>query len=657
MKSIKSKLLFTLIPVIIIALAAVSWVNHNKAKDFLEETFEEKAFLQLENIKTIINDQLTLHIERLDSISKDPSIQSMDKDLQLKNIEQRVQGYSEYNMMFIADHKGDALTSDNKLFNISDRPYFQAIMKGQDSVVSDPVVSKASGESVIVIASAIKRDNQAIGVVGVTMPLKHLTTVANQVKVGETGYVSITQSDGLVIVHPKESLIMKEKIQDLGVAELASAHDNANNGLIGLEKYTFDGTERYIFYRNIPETNWGLYEIVPVKEATGQLSYLAMLSFVTAFVVIIFTIIIIIIFSSRLVKPIRVLSHMTTSVANGDLTIDINDHKGNDEVGTLGRNFGTMIKNMQDMLVKVKDVSNHVKTSSETLVSSSEETKRSAEQVAVTIADLANGTMDIANSVTNTTDQIGSMKETVGKISNYSNEIIETSRLSLKSTEKGQETSNLALQKMREMSATVNDTSIVIQGLDKKSKEIGDIVQMITNIAEQTNLLALNASIEAARAGDHGKGFAVVAEEVRKLANETTDSADKISALVTQTQHESKRAVESADIGKRVVDEGTATVKQAAAVFEEISKYVDEVLRKNENIHEEIRQLEDFSNHIATDMESIASVTEQASAGAQEVSAASQQQASSANVISDDAVRLSELAEQLKEVMSQFKIK
>ncbi|WLR52085.1 methyl-accepting chemotaxis protein [Bacillus tianshenii] len=656
MKSIKSKLLLTLIPVIIVALVAVSWVNHNKAKQFLENDFEDKAFLQLNLIATSISGDLNVHKERLKNIAKDSKLTGEERFTKQAVLRERNREYPEYLTFYIADQNGDGFTADGKEVNVADRPYFKKVMAGSEVVISEPVVSRASGETVIVIAAPLKMFNQTAGVVGATLPVSKLTEMAQKVQIGETGYTSILRDDGLFIVHPDDNLQMKKKLQDVGVPELAAAQTELEAGKTGSKRYIYSNQERYVFYQKEPTTGWSILAVVPVEEATSQLAYLAMLSFVTAAVVTAFSILIIFIFSSRLVKPIKSLSELTTDLAEGNLTIKV-DHDSDDEVGLLGRNFNAMVEKMQNMLLKVQDAANHVKQSSDILVHSSEETKASAEQVAITISDLASGTTDIAHSVTSTTNQISSMLSTVDQIATYADEVIETSENSRASAEKGHDYSAEALKKMDEMNASMLETSSIIRKLDSQSKEIGNIVSMITDIAEQTNLLALNASIEAARAGEHGKGFAVVAEEVRKLASETTSSADKISILIRETQEESKRAVEAADRGTRVVEEGTTTVTQTTGVFDEISAHIDEVLDKNKQIHVAIKELKETGGYIGNEMASISAVTEQASAGAEEVSATSQQQASSANLISGDAAKLATLADELQALMAQFRVK
>ncbi|OEH94212.1 hypothetical protein BFG57_09170 [Bacillus solimangrovi] len=657
MKSIKSKLLLTLIPVMIVALVAVSWVNHNKAKEFLVKDFEEKAFLQLELIKSTIADDLTIHMERIKNIAKDANLQGDSRFIKQSILRERNTEYPEYSTFFIANNNGEAFTVDGKSLNVKDSLYFQKIMKeNQEIAVSDPIVTKLSDEQVIVIAAPIKMFNRPMGIVAATLPLTELTKMTEDIKVSETGYTTILQADGMFITHPNEELAMKKKLHELDVPELVQAQNDLEAGKAGTQNYVFEGEERYVYYDKIPIIGWSALSVVPVKEATSQLSYLATLSFVTAAIVIAFCILIIFIFSSRLVRPIQKLSSLTTNLAEGDLTIKVENHT-NDEVGLLGQNFNTMVEKIQGMLSKVQEVANHVKQSSDTLCVSSEDTKNSAEQVAVTISELATGTNDIANSVTSTTNQITTMLNTVDQIASFTDEVIETSEESRNAAKKGHTFSAEALQKMDEMNHTVLETSEIIGKLDKQSKQIGNIVEMITNIAGQTNLLALNASIEAARAGEHGKGFAVVAEEVRKLAVETTSSADQISMLINKTQEESHRAVKAAERGTKVVEEGTQTVIQTTEVFDEISTHVDEVLGRNKEIHEAIQLLKDTGSVIGKEMETISSFTEEASAGAQEVSATSEEQASSANVISHDAVKLAALAEELQEMMSQFRVK
>lgn len=527
-------------------------------------------------------------------------------------------------------------------------------MAGKPYAISDPLFSLVTGEMIVVVAAPIVKGGTVDGILAATIPVTTLNELVSSVKIGETGYAFMAQNDGLIISHPDAENILNVNLVD-SIPELRDSHNNAITGNTGIARYHFDNIDKYAYYAQVPTTGWALYITSPVSEATAKLSYLAMLSFVTGGIVLVFTLVIIVVFSSRLVRPIRKLSELTTKVSEGDLTIVVeNDSK--DEVGLLGTNFRNMIQKMQALLKQIDDTALQVKQSSDTLVLTSNETRDSAEQVATTILELANGTSDIATSVTQSTERITQMNDTIAEISANADDVMEKSKQSKDSSEKGKQIANEVIKKMEEIYQTVNQTASMIQELDKQSKEIGDIVNVITNIAAQTNLLALNASIEAARAGDHGKGFAVVADEVRKLATETSVSADKIAALITQNQTASTQAVKSVNEGTRVVQEGVGLVREAGDAFDEITHNVQNVLTTNIDINQRIRSINQIGQEIGTDMENISAFTEQASACAEEVSAASQQQAAAANQISNDAIQLAKLSDDLKALLSQFKI-
>lgn len=656
MNSIKTKLLMVIIPIVCVALVIVSYVNHNKAKEFLEADFEDISFSQLEKTQQGLDDALKIQIEKLKGFSFSSDLLSQDPVQQKSYIDRIASQLSEYSLVYMADKTGKAITSSGAEVNVAERDYFQKIMAGNESTISDPLISKVDNTAVVVFGVALKdTGGNTIGMLGGTFPIDSLQQLVADVKVGETGYAFIVQEDGLFIGHPQKEMVLQSKIADLSIPEMVTAHEKALTDEQGMLRYTFDGVEKFNFYKKLENTNWVLYITAPVEEATSKLSYLAILSFVTAGIVLVVTVIIIILFSSRLVRPIQKMSNITSSIAKGDLTLKI-DHKSKDEVGLLGQNFNVMIEGMQNILLKINAVSDHVKTSSATLVESSEETKMSAEQVATAINELATGTTDIVNSVTSVTDKVQYMSETLKELSRFANEVNDTSLESKDLSEKGELLINEAIKTISEANHQVQATAEIIKLVDKRSSEIGNVINMITSIAEQTNLLALNASIEAARAGDAGKGFAVVAEEVRKLATETSSSADKIANMIRETQSESNRAVTSIEQGLGVVEDGMERVIESGDAFTRISGNVNMVSNQTTKINASIQNLEEISAAISVDMESISAVTEESSAGAEQVSAASEQQAASAVHISNDAVELSKLSFELQEMINQFKI-
>ncbi|WP_374702708.1 methyl-accepting chemotaxis protein [Bacillus sp. V5-8f] len=202
----------------------------------------------------------------------------------------------------------------------------------------------------------------------------------------------------------------------------------------------------------------------------------------------------------------------------------------------------------------------------------------------------------------------------------------------------------------------VGSTAEVVETLEKKSKEIGQIVDIITQIADQTNLLALNAAIEAARAGEHGKGFAVVADEVRKLAEQSGHAAGEIKALIMHIQMESTKAMQSMHEGTVSVGQGIDMVHQTGKAFKEISNLIEEVSFMSQEVSAIIEQVNASSKNTVDMMEEISYISKQSAANTQNVAASAEEQNASMEEISASSESLSRMAQELQETVSQFKL-
>ena len=288
--------------------------------------------------------------------------------------------------------------------------------------------------------------------------------------------------------------------------------------------------------------------------------------------------------------------------------------KNKDEIGAMARGIEEMQDSLRTVLVEVFDASSKTALSSQELSASTEQNSASIEEVAST-------TSTFANTVQGMKDDVQQMVGAAQGIQASATE--------------GNTALNRAVTMTNELRASMATMARVVGGLGEQSKEIGQIVEVITGIADQTNLLALNAAIEAARAGEHGRGFAVVAEEVRKLAEQSARSTTKITDLVRSIQAETSRTV----VG---INEGAAEAEASAEAVENSGKL----------LHRIIKEIEEITSTIFRVSQGI----EQIAGGSQELAATTEEQSASIDSIAVSAQELSYMSERLQGLVRQFEL-
>ncbi|MGC8230881.1 methyl-accepting chemotaxis protein [Pseudobacillus badius] len=353
--------------------------------------------------------------------------------------------------------------------------------------------------------------------------------------------------------------------------------------------------------------------------------------------------------------PLRRVVDVVSAVAQGDLSEQVEINR-KDEIGRLGNEINRMVDNLKDLVSSVKQNSEQVAAASEELSASAEQTSKATEQISTAVLQAADGTESQTRSVQEASQSINKMSHGIQQVSTASQSVSSAVDLTLDKAEEGKTSVQTAVGQMSRINETVHKLGTVIVELGEYSKKIGSITEVITGISEQTNLLALNAAIEAARAGESGKGFAVVANEVRKLAEQSSKSAQEISTLVTWIQKETSNAVLSMEEAKKEVDEGIEVVETAGGSFEHIYQSISNVASQAEKVSTAIEQVAVGSREIVRAVDSIVQVTEETAAGTQEVSAATEEQLASMEDISQSAFSLSRMAEELQEKVSTFKI-
>jgi len=359
---------------------------------------------------------------------------------------------------------------------------------------------------------------------------------------------------------------------------------------------------------------------------------------------------------TSLSKAILRVCQQIKQVAGGDLTAEPIDLKRKDELGELATDANRMIHSLRQLMGQVMLNAEQVAATSEELTASAEQTSRATEQIAESVGDVAAG----ADKQLLTTDtSYRQVSGIAGHLAGITGRVQLVSRTSQETSDRangGQVVIGQTMEQMDVIHGQVRQSADVINELGMKSKEIGEIITMITTIANQTNLLALNAAIEAARAGEHGRGFSVVADEVRKLAEQSGQAADQISKLVSEMQGDTDRAIHVMHAGTAAVDQGLTLMRQAGDSFADIVLAVDQVTSQVQEVSAAIEEINGSSRQVVEGIEAISVVSRQSSAMTQDMAASVEETNASMEEIAAAAETLASMAEELQQSVSAFKI-
>lgn len=355
-------------------------------------------------------------------------------------------------------------------------------------------------------------------------------------------------------------------------------------------------------------------------------------------------------------RPLVRLRDLANQVAAGDLTAEPLKQGRKDEIGQLTNAVNQMVGNLRTLIHQVNETSVQVAASSQELTASTEQASRATEQITSTIQDVATGAEHQMNGILESERAIEDMAGGIQKVAETSTIVSEASYEMEHQAEQGNVSIQEAMEQMTMIRTKVEESMSGFKLLEHRSQEIGHIVELITGIAAQTNLLALNAAIEAARAGEHGRGFAVVADEVRKLAEQSGNSAAQIAGLIEVIQADTAKAVGTMDEITSEVESGVEDVNIAGAAFQRILASAKQVANQVQEVTAFSEQMSANAQIVAESVEQVTQIAQNSANSAQNVAASSEEQLASVEEISASAESLSEMANELQHLIARFKI-
>ncbi len=353
--------------------------------------------------------------------------------------------------------------------------------------------------------------------------------------------------------------------------------------------------------------------------------------------------------------PINEAMRIADSYAGGDLTARVEIETQGDFT-RFAQSLDKIGTSMVDLLTQVNESIDVVAATSQELSSSAQEMNASTEQVSAAIQQISKGAQNQATQVDDAAEVMKEMSTSVTEVVNKANMASQAAGKANDSAGTGKIAVDKTVTKMKEISQVVDESAKVIEILGKRSEEIGEIVSVITGISDQTNLLALNAAIEAARAGEQGRGFAVVAEEVKNLAEDSREAAERIAKMIKEVQSETAKAVESMKRGTKTAAEGLMIVDETGKAFTEISIMAAETSKEVATISAMMEKQKEGQQKAAKSVDGIAAVAEETASASEESASSTEELTASMEDMTARAQSLSEMALNLKKVAGQFKI-
>ncbi|MGH9716927.1 MAG: methyl-accepting chemotaxis protein [Candidatus Acidiferrales bacterium] len=382
---------------------------------------------------------------------------------------------------------------------------------------------------------------------------------------------------------------------------------------------------------------------------------------------------------NKMIVHLKDMASVSAAIAEGELAVSVQPRSNQD---TMAKAFARMTQGLRDLVRRVRDSASQVASGAGQMASASDESAKVSVQAAsaidevtstmhemsINVQNVVKNTQVQASSVAETSASIDQMVTSIQRVADTAKLLVDISHRSREEARVGMETMDKATNGLNRASQAIQSSAEIIDVLGHRADSIGKIIEVIDDLAEQTNLLALNAAIEAARAGEHGLGFAVVAEEVRKLAEKSTQSTKEISELIQGIQKEARQAVENMEKSTSMVQDGLVLNKDLSLALDKISDVVSEVYKYSQEIGAATMEQSNGSSQIAKATNRLTEITqeinssvEEQASGAQAVVRAMermrelvQQSTSSSTELAAAAEQMSKLSRQLLESMDRF---
>ncbi|MDY6360949.1 MAG: methyl-accepting chemotaxis protein [Lachnospiraceae bacterium] len=677
-KRISSKMLFSILPVIIIAMLVLSYISMDRSKVLISEQNEHAMTAELEaqegnigeyldsvsNMATMIADMVEMNYqtEAMSEYEKILGNMIQDNDIVLGSglwFEPYVYDANEKYMgpYVYKDGSNVVATYDysNAEYDYFTQEYYTMCKDATEAQFTDPYYDETSGTIMSSCACPIIVNGKFLGCVTVDIELTSITNLIDGIKVGETGSAMLVTNSGVYLAGTDEEKIKTvHYITEDENKSLAEAGKEIVAKEAGSATYEKHGVVR-LYYSTLASTGWKLIVQMPQKELNGPMNRLMNMLIVISIIAIVASTLNVMLQVRSIAKSIGRVQLFAESLAGGDFTIDPIAVKTQDELGNMGSSLNQMydsnkgvITNIKAHSVEIDEASNKLRDAAIVLSEKFNEIQRYMHDVNEAMLSTSAATEEVNASTEEVLSNVNLLVEETEMSMQMAREIHKrAAEVGNNSRESFTKATDLSAQFEKRLQISIENSAVV--------ESIGELADVISQIAEQINLLSLNASIEAARAGEAGRGFAVVATEIGSLAGNTAEAVSQIQNTIADVKHA------FTGLAKDAQDMLGFVQNTVAPDYSDFVKVAEQYGNDAQSIDESSDRISHMSDAIKHIMQEVTDAIQSIAEATQETTELSSNIMESINLLSGNVSDISEMSDEqevivrdLNEVVGRF---
>lgn len=639
-RSIKAKLLGTILPVVAVMVLAIAATSYLISKNIITEYSQNLLNSSIANQANEIESWLDENLSAFQTVKR--AIEKTKPDEEA--LQAMLDSYYQFNDnypegLYVADENGKlikAAESKKEGSNLLQSVWYRDGITRLNMGFTDAYADE-NGEALVSASGILDDGSDVLKVISADLSLQRISIIVNSYIEMEGAQAFLVNSkDGTILAH-RDNTLISTRLADSGDVFMRDVGER-----LGLHNYQMtEIDDRMTAFTEIEGTDWILVSYIPTKTIYADIDGVRILMVAIGLVSLLLLAILIERVVHVVIRPVKELTRIITAMSDGDFTVHVTT-RSNDEIGVMSRSVEQFIGSMRNMILSIHSVSdklhNQADNSNEVSVEmydasklqseSMQELNNTVEQLSLSVNEIAENATTLAAVVANTRED-GEQVE-----------------LKMKATVDVSRKGKADMQDVGVAMTSINEAMVKLQQaigkVGKASEEITKITGVISDIADETNLLSLNASIEAARAGDAGKGFAVVATEIGKLAQTSSSSVHNIESLISEINVLVKDVVSQADDSVDNIRSSGELVNGALKTFDLIFDNIDEVNHLVGQMIEKVEQVDNVAVNVAA-------ISEEQAASSEEILATSTTMVEQAHNITENSETVAEGAKELTE--------